>query len=474
MALLLYNTLTRNNIPLLPSDGNRFRFYCCGPTVYGPAHIGNFRTFIAQDLLRRVIELGGIPTRHVRNITDVDDKTIRDSQKNGQTLIDFTQFWTEQFHRDCNALNLLIPDVEPGAVDHIPQQISMIQTLIEKKHAYTTEDGSVYFSVQSYPEYGKLSHLDKREIKLGSSVAAIRNDEYTKDSLADFALWKAYRPEDGENFWDSPWGKGRPGWHIECSAKCLTHLGPSFDLHSGGVDLIFPHHENEIAQSVCATGGEFAKIWMHIAHLMVDGGKMSKSLGNLYTLADLNEKGYTPEEVRYVLISGHYRSPLNFTLHSLDSARLAIQKIAEFKDALILQAQQNSISWTYEDLCKHTPTEYLQEAWSALNNDLNSPGAIGCLFALINKTKITSLSQIEAEKMLKDLCHILASLGLNAQKRIIEKKVTPVEIEALAQQRWLAKQDKNWALSDTLRLQIESQGWLVKDTKQGYDLCEKI
>ncbi len=333
-SLKLHDTLTRQTLPVLPADGKTLRFYCCGPTVYGPAHIGNFRTFITQD----VFPPGGgagwqVATMHVRNITDVDDKTIRDSQKAGQTLIEFTQSWTKKFHADCAALNLLTPHVEPKATEHIPHQIKMIEDLMARGNAYQGKDGSVYFRVSSFADYGKLSHLEDRELKLGTAQGANDSDEYSKDALADFALWKAHKPEDGENAWDSPWGKGRPGWHLECSAMSLEYLGAEFDLHGGGIDLIFPHHENEIAQSCCATGGHFARQWMHSAHLMVDGGKMSKSLGNLYTLEDLGTRGYSPAEVRYTLLSGHYGQPLNFTLHSLDASRHALAKLAKFEKA---------------------------------------------------------------------------------------------------------------------------------------------
>jgi cysteinyl-tRNA synthetase len=244
----LYDTLSRTERELAPEDGKVFRFYCCGPTVYGPAHIGNFRTFVVQDLFRRVLELTGVKTKHVRNLTDVDDKTIRQSQAEGKTLTEFTNFWTEKYHEDCKKLNILTPAVEPGAVEHIPQQIALIERLMEKGHAYRSEDGSVYFSVDSFPEYGKLAHLDRENLKAGAGQAQL-SDEYEKDSLADFALWKAWKQEDGDNYWQSPWGKGRPGWHIECSAMSMEYLGETLDLHSGGVDLIFPHHENEIAQS---------------------------------------------------------------------------------------------------------------------------------------------------------------------------------------------------------------------------------
>ena len=273
---------------LEPADGKVFGFYCCGPTVYGPAHIGNFRTFVLNDVLRRVMEVSGTRTKHVRNITDVDDKTIRDSQACGMPLGEFTGKWTRRFHEDCEALNCLEPHIEPSAVEHIPEQIVMIESLLERGHAYTSEDGSVYFRIASFEDYGKLARLDQQDLELGKTQGQRANtDEYEKDSVSDFVLWKGRRPEDGENYWDSPWGEGRPGWHLECSAMSYKYLGDSFDLHSGGEDLKFPHHENEIAQSRCACGGEFARAWFHPRFLMVDGEKMSKSLNNLHTLEDL-------------------------------------------------------------------------------------------------------------------------------------------------------------------------------------------
>ncbi|MDA7914582.1 cysteine--tRNA ligase, partial [Akkermansiaceae bacterium] len=266
-------------------DGKVFRFYCCGPTVYGPAHIGNFRTFVIQDVMRRVLELGGMKTKHVRNITDVDDKTIRDSVSAGMQLADFTAQWRDRFHADCVALNCLKPHIEPSAVEHIPEQVAMIEELLEKGHAYASEDGSVYFRITSFSEYGKLSRLDQRELDLGKTQNERANsDEYEKDNIADFVLWKSRRDEDGDNYWSSPWGEGRPGWHLECSAMILKYLGRTFDLHSGGEDLVFPHHENELAQSKCSCGGEFARHWFHSTHLLVNGKKMSKSSGTLYTL----------------------------------------------------------------------------------------------------------------------------------------------------------------------------------------------
>lgn len=474
-TLKLHDTLSRTERSLAPLDGKTLRFYCCGPTVYGPAHIGNFRTFIMQDVFRRVVELGGTPTKHVRNLTDVDDKTIRDSQKAGQSLTDFTTHWTEKFHIDCAALNLLAPHIEPSAVKHIPHQVRMIETLIERGHAYASSDGSVYFKVSSYADYGRLSHLEDRELRLGASESAsvTDSDEYERDSLADFVLWKARKPEDGPNFWPSPWGEGRPGWHLECSAMILEYLGEDFDLHSGGVDLVFPHHENEIAQSCCSTNGKFARHWLHGAHLMVDGGKMSKSLGNLYTLSDLAERGYSAAEVRYTLISGHYRSPLNFTFHSLDSARQALQKIAKVAHSLVEKAGATPPVSHDALVAKGSPGPF-QDAWTILNDDLNVPGALGAIFGMLNKTKPATLSSDEALATLNGLQFMLDALGLAIPVPTQEAtSEVPAEISDLADQRWQAKQAKDWPAADALRKQLEEAGWIIKDHKDGYDILPK-
>ncbi len=469
----LYETQSRNKQEIRPSSGEIYRFYCCGPTVYGPAHIGNFRTFVVQDTFRRVLELSGQPTCHVRNLTDVDDKTIRDSQAGGKTLGEFTQFWTLKFHQDCEALNLLPPHHEPSAVGHIPQQIALIEELMEKGHAYRSEDGSVYYRVSSFPQYGRLSHLDEREITTSSAAAtAVSADEYEKDALADFALWKGRKPEDGDNYWDSPWGQGRPGWHLECSAMCREYLGDTFDLHSGGVDLIFPHHENEIAQSEAATGKPFALHWFHITHLLVDGHKMSKSLGNLYTLEQLKEKGHTAEEVRYVLISGLYRQPLNFTLQSLDDAGRAIQRLVKFEAALRQAAGEEVTGLDYESLKGLEDKGSFGGAFNALLDDLNTPDALGKMFSALKEVNPASLSPEDAARELKGFHLILEALGLKLPA-LPEQAEAPEEVKALAEERWKAKQEKNWAAADAARDALASLGWEVKDGREGYELCHK-
>ena len=461
MAMRLYDTLAREIKELRSLDGSTYRFYCCGPTVYGPAHIGNFRTFVLQDVFRRTLETGGVRSFHVRNITDVDDKTIRDSQKAGKSLAEFTQFWTEKFHTDCELLGLLPPHVEPSAVEHIPQQIDMIEALVSKGNAYASEDGSVYFKIDSFSGYGKLSRLDQRELDLGKTQNSRANsDEYEKDSLSDFVLWKGRRPEDGENFWPSPWGEGRPGWHLECSAMIKEYLGDNFDLHSGGVDLMFPHHENEIAQSQCACGGGFAAHWFHTTHLLVDGGKMSKSLGNLYTLEDLAEKGFSAMEVRYVLIGAHYRKPLNFTLESLLGAREAMAKLAKGARALAEKAPAESRF----DAVGFGP---FQAAWDSLNDDLNTPACLGGLFTGLREA--AKLDGEDAAKALAAFNRVLRAIGLTLPAETPGAEV-PADVREIADERWAARNAKDWAKADELRNKLTEKGWVMKDGKEAYDL----
>lgn len=452
-AVRLFDTLTRKVEPLEPVDGKTFRFYCCGPTVYGPAHIGNFRTFVIQDVLRRVLELGGTKTKHVRNITDVDDKTIRDSVAAGRTLADFTAEWRDRFHADCELLNCLKPHIEPSAVAHVPEQIAMIKDLEEKGHAYSSDDGSVYFRISSFPEYGCLSRLETRELDLGITQNTRANsDEYDKDDIADFVLWKGRREEDGENFWESPWGQGRPGWHLECSAMILKYLGTSFDLHGGGEDLVFPHHENEIAQSKCSCGGDFARRWFHSTHLLVNGKKMSKSSGTLYTLGDLAEEGWTAMEVRYVLIGANYRKQLNFTKESLHAAREALGKLAKAADGKPVPG--------YRELTKGGDLGVFSIAFEKLQDDLNTAAALGEVFG--------NLKKASSDADWRGFFTVMDALGLILPKPA--KEELPEEIEELARLRWDARQAKNWEASDRYRDELATKGWTVKDGRDGYEV----
>src|SRR5215207_4257497 len=372
MAIRLFDSLSRELRELHPSQPDGiFRFYNCGPTVYAPAHIGNFRTFLINDVLRRLLELefGASKVKHVRNLTDVDDRTIGQTQKEKCPLAEITRKWTEKFHADCDALNCLRPHVEPTATGHIREQVDMIEVLMRKGHAYRAADGSVYFKIGSFPEYGRLSRIKERELKVTNSAF----DADHKDDIGDFALWKAYKPEeDGDVKWPGPEGTstGRPGWHIECSAMSKKHLGETIDLHTGGVDLLFPHHENEIAQSECCNGTGFARHWYHSEHLLVEGTTMSKSKGNYYTLSDLTDKGYSPMAVRYALLAGHPRKQLNFTLDSLHAAESAITTLRAYRGTL------PSAGVTHDTFAP---------VHAALQDELNTPAAFGALFGIVNR-----------------------------------------------------------------------------------------
>lgn len=473
--LKLYDTMTRSVLPVKAVDGKQFRFYCCGPTVYGPAHIGNFRAFLVQDVLRRTLQISGLNPYHVRNITDVDDKTIRTAQEEGKSLKEFTQYWIDKFHADSEALNILPPHQEPKATDHISQQIDLVQKLIKQDLAYSSSDGSVYFKVSAYEPYGKLSRLKDRETETQFLTSAGEHndaDEYDRESVADFALWKSRKPEDGENFWASPWGEGRPGWHLECSAMSQAYLGENFDLHAGGIDLCFPHHENEIAQSEGATGKPFARHWFHNAHLQVEGEKMAKSLGNMYTLEDLEKKGFSPTEIRYTLISGHYRQPLNFTIASLGAARSAIKKIEK-----LLRGNLEKIGMTEKAFTQINVTHlsgnwgHFTRAWDGLCNELNVSQTTGGIFAGFVSLEKENLDSDSIKNELSALAGILYALGIQLFKAGESDAVEiPESISAIAEERWQAKQARDWEKADGLRRKLSEQGWQILDRKDGFDL----
>ncbi|MDR1457527.1 MAG: cysteine--tRNA ligase [Puniceicoccales bacterium] len=460
----LFNSLGNTKEELQPNPGGKFTMYFCGPTVYNYAHIGNFRTYLLQDVLTRILEVEGYNPCVARNITDVDDKTIRDSIKNNVSLKTFTEKWTKIFHEDCEALNMRPPDFEPKATEHINEQIDMIKTLIDKGFAYLAQDHSIYFRISSFKEYGRLSNIENRELKTQEIDSAGKKnlaDEYDRENVSDFALWKSTKPEDGENFWMSPWGKGRPGWHIECSAMAKKYLGYTIDLHSGGVDLKFPHHENEIAQSECANGKKFVRYWTHVAHLLVDGAKMSKSLGNLYTLGDILEKGFSAQCLRYALISAHYGQQLNFTLNNLVAAKNAIEKLQIFfhKIAPGRDVQRFEISeW-----------KFLENAFSALLDDMNTPACLGSVFKLINETSLESLDEEQKHGLHREFSTIMYCLGLCLDDREQDIEV-PEEIKKLAESRWQAKRSKNFIEADKLRQELSDQGWTVKDSSTTYTI----
>jgi cysteinyl-tRNA synthetase len=451
MPITLHDSLTRAPRELRPSQSDGvYRFYNCGPTVYAPAHIGNFRTFVVNDLLRRLLELefGKDKVKHVRNLTDVDDKTIRRAREEGRPLAEVTQQWTDKFHADCAALNCLPPHVEPAATAHIPEQIDMIAALEKRGHAYRTDDGSVYFKVSSFSGYGALSRVKERELRIGSALAGKpqTHDADEKEDGSDFALWKGHKPDDGDNFWPSPWGRGRPGWHIECSAMSKKHLGDTIDLHTGGVDLLFPHHENEIAQSQCCNGTTFANHWYHSEHLLVDGKKMSKSLGNLYTLDQLKEMGHSPAALRYALLAGHPRKQLNFTLDSLHAAEKALAQLRAFRAALQPGGTADPFAL----------------ALAALSDDLNTPHALGIIFTALHAGPV-NVSATAFDRL-------IFALGLDLAEPVKPATATPPEVTALAEERWAAKAAKNWTEADRLRGAIAALGWTMLDRKDGYSL----
>ena len=474
MKFQLFDTQTRTKQTVQCEKGKTFGTYCCGPTVYGPAHIGNFRTYVVQDTIVRLLKLLKIPYRYVRNITDVDDKTIRNSIAQKQKLSDYVAPWIEKFHGDCKRLNLLPPTVEPCATETIAEQQQLIQILIDTHHAYV-RDGSVYFRIASFENYGRLSHLDTRILQTQTLNSAGRSndaDEYDREQVADFVLWKAWKPADGDVSWESPWGRGRPGWHIECSAMSHLYLGQTVDLHTGGVDLCFPHHENEIAQSEAAYGAPFVRQWLHIAHLQIEGQKMSKSLGNLLTLDDLQARGYPPSAVRYALSAGHYRQTLNFTFDLVHSAKGALQKINTCTQTLLSQSETNKA--TFENLKKEAVLpencSYLGDFFEALLDDLNVPKALGCLFTFLHQNPLPSKEH--AKNLLNEWCAALYALGIEYEAAETDKVAIeiPENIQALAEQRWSAKQSRQFCEADRLRQVLTESGWNVLDRKDTYIL----
>ncbi|MBO4448442.1 MAG: cysteine--tRNA ligase [Kiritimatiellae bacterium] len=442
----VYNSLTRRVEALKPISNGEIRLYTCGPTVYNYAHIGNFRAYVFEDVLRRAVQFSGMKVRQVMNLTDVDDKTIRGANAEGVPLVEYTKKYKEAFFEDLKKLNIQPAEVYPAATDHIPEMIALVEKLVEKGVAYQSDDKSVYFRVRSFPGYGKLAHIDFDAQRTGLRCAA---DEYDKENVGDFALWKAWEPSDGPVGWDSPWGRGRPGWHIECSAMSMKYLGETFDLHTGGIDNLFPHHENEIAQAEAATGKPFVKTWMHCAHLKVNGEKMSKSLGNFYTLRDLVEKGYTGREIRYVLVSSHYRSALNFSFDALADARKALQRIDACVDSCTAGAPPD---WALKRL---------EEFSAAVGDDLNMPKALAALFELVHEANSRGGAGVAGVFDRMDEVLGFVRFGRKPAAEI------PPEVRRLLDERAAARAAKDWARSDALRDEILSLGWQVKDSKEG-------
>ena len=460
MALQFYNTLKREKEIFHPIEEGKVGLYTCGPTVYDYAHIGNFRTFMFEDLLKRWLLHLGFDVNHVMNITDVDDKTIKKSQAEGVDLFEITERYTDFFMKDLDWLKIIPADIFPKATDSIPKMIQMIKILLEKGFAYREDDGSVYLNIRSFPDYGLLTKINMVNQQSASRVS---DDEYDKDAPQDFALWKGWKEEDGDVVWDAPWGRGRPGWHIECSAMSSETLGDHFDIHCGGVDNMFPHHENEIAQSQCATDEPFVNVWLHSEFLLVDGGKMSKSLGNFYRISDLKEMGFTPECIRYQLLAGHYRSKITFSADKKHEGDKIVQKITDLKSRLKKRNSAMFADGSY-------PEEY-SEFKERMNDDLNAPRSFAVFFdwmKIINsKLDQNNISEQELGQGWEFIQAFDKIFGLIKSDQLPE---IPIEITHLANQRDKARKMRDWAEADSLRQILKSKGWIVEDTPNGQQI----
>ena len=455
-----YNTKTRKREEFKPIEEGKVGLYTCGPTVYDFAHIGNFRAYIFEDLLRRFLELSGYDVNHVMNITDIDDKTIRRSIEENRSLQDFTDEYVKSFHEDVATLRLLPAHKYPRATEFIPQMLEMVGQLEEKGFTYTTQDGSVFFKISEFDGYGSLAKLDPDQLRAGERV---ENDEYGKEEGRDFALWKGHKDSESNISWESPWGNGRPGWHLECSAMSTHYLGNHFDIHCGGVDNIFPHHENEIAQSCAATGEKFVNYWLHNEHLLVESQKMSKSEGNFYTLRQLLDKGYSPESLRYTLISTHYRQKLNFTFDKIKSSQKCVNKLRELKRrALIIDAEANG-----QDVEKLS-TDMLNKFMEKLGDDLNISGALGELFVWVNDIfSLLDNDDVSASgagailATLNTIDLILCVINDTCDDEPSE------EIDALIVARNEARANKDWSKADEIRDKLDALGVVLEDTQSG-------
>jgi cysteinyl-tRNA synthetase len=458
MTLSLHDTLTGSTRPLVPLEDGHVRMYSCGPTVYGPTHIGNFRSFLFADVLVRYLRYRGLRVTWVMNVTDIDDRIIERAAAAGVPIDELTDRWTAQFVKDAEAVRMTTPDVLPRATRHIEPIVGLIETLLENGHAYRTPDGSIFFRISSWPAYGRLARLDPTQLRVGERVEA---DDYGKDDVRDFALWKAPKPRDPA--WETAIGLGRPGWHIECSAMSMQHLGQSFDIHTGGIDLIFPHHEDEIAQSEAATGKPFVQTWLHCAHLRLAGQKMARRVGNIFSVAELLEAGVSPRALRLALISVHYRQSLDYTDDSLPAAAAAIERLDALLAALAVYTEPRPDDAGLQTLLDEARTGFE----SAMDNDLHTSAALGSVFDLVREVNRRvaerSLSTADAERVvrfLRELDTVLAILPA-------ETADLPGGAEALLEARLAARAARDWAASDRLRDELADLGVAVEDTRDG-------
>lgn len=458
----LYNTLTRRVEPFAPADGRTVRLYACGPTVYNPAHLGNFRTFLFEDLMRRAMRLYGWDVLQVMNLTDVDDKIIRKAAANGQTITEVTEPFTAIFHRDRQYLRIQDAEVYPKATEHIPEMIALVQRLVDNGVAYVGEDGSVYFAIARFPTYGRLSQLDTRELKTGARVA---QDEYSKENAQDFALWKAAKPEDEATgaAWDSPWGRGRPGWHLECSAMAMKYLGETLDLHAGGIDLIFPHHEDEIAQSEAATGQPFARCWCHGEFLLTDGAKMAKRVGNVATVGDLREQGIDGAVYRHFVFNAHYRKQLNLLGDSLEQSAAAVRRIGTF-------ARRLASATGGTPLLAEAAARAEAAFTAALFDDLNAPEALAALFTFVTEANRELDAGGTDAEALAEAQRVFAMMDgvLDLVPAVVE---TDAELAAWVEERLAARRAaraaRDFATADAIRAELTARGVTIEDTPAG-------
>ncbi len=476
MALRLFNTLRRKKEVFEPLEPPKVRMYTCGPTVYNYAHIGNYRTFVFEDLLRRFLKYRGYDVFQVMNLTDVEDKIIRACRETGESRASLTKRYTDAFFEDIERLGIERAECYPAATDHVEDMVALIKKLLDKGHAYEA-DGSIYFRLKSFPTYGRLSHFDVNQLVAGAS-GRVDTDEYSREDARDFVLWKAHDAEDGDIFWETGLGKGRPGWHIECSAMSMKYLGESFDIHCGGVDNIFPHHENEIAQSEAATGKPFVKYWLHSAHLLVNNRKMAKSLGNFYTLRDLLEQGHDPLAIRWVLLATHYRQPNNFTFEALEAAKQSLARIRDFSLRLgEIRRKGGSDLAPERAACEKAFGE-------ALDDDLNISAALATAFEFIRQTnKVIDDNAVSihgARNALDLLGRLNAVTGLFPRMIVAEGDlvlpalqvsgvagVVPADVLELVKKRSEARRSKDYGRADAIRDELATKGWIVEDTPDG-------
>ncbi|HVP16382.1 MAG TPA: cysteine--tRNA ligase [candidate division Zixibacteria bacterium] len=456
-----FNSLTREKEKFVPIEKGKVKMYTCGLTVYDFGHIGNYRAFIFEDLLRRWLEYRGFKVTQVMNLTDVDDKTIRASRKNGVPLKEYTERYTRAFFEDVVTLNIEKAEFYPKATEHVPEMVALITKLMEKGYAYKGKDGSIYYEISKFKDYGKLANIKVENLKLGARVKA---DEYAKEQAQDFALWKAWSEEDGDAFWETPFGKGRPGWHIECSAMSMKYLGETLDIHCGGVDNLFPHHENEIAQSEAATGKKFVSYWLHNEHLLIEGKRMAKSLGNYYTLRDLTAKGYDPKAIRYLLLATHYRQQVNFTFEGLEAAKKTLDRLTNFVHRLLEADGKPS-----EDQLRPLISRVQNGFETAMDDDLSISEALASLFDFIRDVNIllneNSLSKDEAQEVYNLIVKFDKVLGVIGE--ITKEQRLPKEAEELILKREEARRAKDWKTADAIRQQLKDMDILIEDTSQG-------